>query len=67
MNIAGHAKSGCLRHWVVAIITYKPGSESSTFLLCVRRHSLHIISDEIYMLSIFKEGVSTKSALAVKG
>ncbi|CAB3999124.1 1-aminocyclopropane-1-carboxylate synthase 1 [Paramuricea clavata] len=31
------------------------------------RHSLHIISDEIYMLSIFKEDVSMKSALAVKG
>ena len=31
------------------------------------RHSLHIISDEMYMLSIFKEGASMKSTLAVKG
>jgi hypothetical protein len=36
-------------------------------VLCIFRHSLHIISDEMYMLSIFKEDVSMKSALAVKG
>ncbi|XP_028410612.1 1-aminocyclopropane-1-carboxylate synthase-like protein 1 [Dendronephthya gigantea] len=31
------------------------------------RHSLHIIADEIYMLSVFKEGSSTQSVLAVNG
>ena len=31
------------------------------------RHSLHLISDEIYMLSIFKQGCSMTSTLAVNG
>lgn len=32
-----------------------------------QKHSLHLISDEIYMLSIFKQGCSMTSALAISG
>ncbi|XP_046860875.1 probable inactive 1-aminocyclopropane-1-carboxylate synthase-like protein 2 isoform X2 [Xenia sp. Carnegie-2017] len=32
-----------------------------------QRHSLHLISDELYCLSIFEEGVNMTSAVSVKG
>ena len=46
---------------------YYPVGHSFIFVFpCRRRHSLHVIVDEIYMLCVFKEGASVTNVLALK-
>ena len=48
-------------NWTILYITFHDSC------IHIFRHSLHIIADEIYMLSVFKEGASVQSVLALNG